>query len=216
MSVKKTQTKVNAYEFHSEAKANVTVLDKADSTVDKANRNGIDKYLSVGEDIRSKNVTYGDYAKAAMFPEREQWLAYRAEQMELFATSEGQQGSKDPRPEGQTSCQRALDIAKRFHDERKRLQTLADEHNASLSPDSKERRTPISFLVDEYEADTGKSVTVIDFANWCQGKKSGSSRQEPKDWKFYLSEAINKAFADGADEMMIFAEVDHILGKSAE
>ena len=216
MSVQNTQTKVNAYEFHSEAKANVVKLDKADQTVEKANETSIDKYLAVGEDIRSKNVTYGDYAKAAMFDSREAWLAYRAEQMELFANSDGKQGAKDPRPEGQTSCQRALDIAKRFHAERKQLQARADEHNANLAPDSKERRTPISFLVEDYVAETGKTVSVIEFANWCADKKSGNTRKEPKDWKFYLSEAINKAFIDGADEMMIYAEVDHILGKSAE
>lgn len=166
MSVQNTKTSVNAYEFHEEAKSNLEKIEKADATVEKANVVSIDKYLVIGEDIRSKHVTYGDYARAAMFPTREAWLEYVAKEKE--------NGVAQPRPKGQTSFQRALDIAKRFHEERKQLETRADDFNATVT-NEKNRRTPLSFLIDDYVADVQpKSVTLIDFANWCADKKSAN------------------------------------------
>jgi hypothetical protein len=144
MSVQNTKTTTDAFQFHAEAVADAKTLDKGNATMAKAVTTNITKYAAVGETIRSLGVTFGDYARAAMFPTREEWNAYRAEQIE--------NGTKDPRPTAQTSFQRAFWIAKRVH---------ADG-------------VDVSELVEQYKADKNidnDSVTLNGFASWCNGSE---------------------------------------------
>lgn len=142
MSIQKMNSTVDAFEYHAEAVVDAKTLDKGDGTMAKAVKTNIAKYATVGETIRSLGVTYGDYAKAAMFSTREEWNAYR--------TAEIENGTKDPRPKAQTSFQRALWIAKRVH---------ADG-------------VDVLELVEQYKTDKNiedKGLTLNGFASWCNG-----------------------------------------------
>jgi len=200
MTIQNTKTSVDAYQFHKEAKANKAKLDKGDATVEKAEILNISKYQLVGEEIRSLGVTAGDYAKAAMFPTREAWLQYRADQIALHEESEGEKGAKDPRAEGQTSFQRALDIARRYHDDKNRLESLSEEWNKDKTK-NEDMRTAISFLVEEWQKETESPKVNLDrFAEWCAGKGQNKAKSAPKGWDEYVREAVRKAVNAGATE----------------
>jgi len=145
MTIQNTKTTTDAFQFHTEAVADAKALDKGNATMAKAVTANIAKYAQVGETIRSLGVTFGDYARAAMFSTREEWNAYRAEEIE--------NGTKDPRPTAQTSFQRAFWIAKRVH---------ADS-------------VDVSELVETYKAEKNidnDGVTLNGFASWCNGGKT--------------------------------------------
>lgn len=174
----------NREQFQSLASATKKALDRATDTEQKAVGKLINVYATQGEAIRLSDLSASRWA----------WIAEHDADEEMALKESARENNKRAQPRRLNSYQRMLNIAKKVHESGKTADELKEEYSLTL--------------------DEGDTVTLKEFADWCVGETGRAPRNEPKSWRMYLSEAINKAYADGTDTMEIYAEVEHIIGES--